>query len=159
MLLQTGCVFCKFCLLFLTVRYLNRTVCCFSCYRTISRCRAANAVLPEDPARHQHVSGPVQCLLAIGCAQHCFGSAAGSLVSISFCNIIYQLHNCISYKFNSISREKFTCEPRLLLGLARIYDMLNDPETAITYYKKVSTALDCSSFFYLSMNILRHGEI
>ena len=41
-------------------------------------------------------------------------------------------------------REKFTCEPRLLLGLARIYDMLNDPETAITYYKKV-LVLDASS--------------
>eukprot|EP01032_Pedospumella_encystans_P010280 gene10280-12032_t len=40
--------------------------------------------------------------------------------------------------------EKFTCEPRLLLGLARIYDMLNDPETAITYYKKV-LVLDASS--------------
>lgn len=40
--------------------------------------------------------------------------------------------------------EKFTCEPRLLLGLARIYDMLNDPESAITYYKKV-LVLDASS--------------
>jgi tetratricopeptide repeat protein 8 len=39
--------------------------------------------------------------------------------------------------------EKFTCEPRLLLGLARIYDMLNDPESAITYYKKV-LVLDAS---------------
>jgi tetratricopeptide repeat protein 8 len=44
------------------------------------------------------------------------------------------LHNC---------SEKFTCEPRLLLGLARIYDMLNDPESAITYYKKV-LVLDAS---------------
>lgn len=31
-----------------------------------------------------------------------------------------------------------------MLGLARIYDMLNDPETAITYYKKV-LVLDASS--------------
>lgn len=42
-----------------------------------------------------------------------------------------------------IDSEKFTCEPRLLLGLARIYDMLNDPESAITYYKKV-LVLDAS---------------
>ena len=40
--------------------------------------------------------------------------------------------------------EKFTCEPRFLLGLARIYDMLNDPENAIVYYKKV-LVLDSSS--------------
>lgn len=40
--------------------------------------------------------------------------------------------------------EKFTCEPRLLLGLARIHDMLNDPETAIVFYKKV-LVLDASS--------------
>jgi tetratricopeptide repeat protein 8 len=40
--------------------------------------------------------------------------------------------------------DKFTCEPRLLLGLARIYDMLNDPETAMGYYKRV-LALDASN--------------
>ncbi len=40
--------------------------------------------------------------------------------------------------------EKFTCEPRLLLGIARIYDQLNDPETAIIYYKKV-LVLDSSN--------------
>ena len=39
--------------------------------------------------------------------------------------------------------EKFTCEPRLLLGLARIHDMLNDPESAIVFYKKV-LVLDAS---------------
>lgn len=56
-------------------------------------------------------------------------------------------------------REKFTCEPRLLLGLARIYDMLNDPETAITYYKKVvvyfafivGLKIPCFFFFFFLM--------
>lgn len=40
--------------------------------------------------------------------------------------------------------EQFTCEPRFLLGLARIYDMLNDPDNAIVYYKRV-LVLDASS--------------
>jgi tetratricopeptide repeat protein 8 len=35
-------------------------------------------------------------------------------------------------------------EPRLLLGLARLHDMLNDQENAITYYKKV-LVLDSSN--------------
>ncbi|KAJ1436097.1 hypothetical protein B484DRAFT_445830 [Ochromonadaceae sp. CCMP2298] len=39
--------------------------------------------------------------------------------------------------------EKFTCEPRFLLGLARIHDQLRDPEAAIGYYKKV-LVLDAS---------------
>jgi tetratricopeptide repeat protein 8 len=33
--------------------------------------------------------------------------------------------------------EKFTAEPRILLGIARVYDMLNDQEKAITFYKRV----------------------
>ena len=33
--------------------------------------------------------------------------------------------------------EKFTAEPRLLIGIARIHDMLNDPDKAIGYYKRV----------------------
>lgn len=40
--------------------------------------------------------------------------------------------------------EKFTAEPRLLLGIARIHDMLNNPEDAITHYKKV-LVLDASN--------------
>ena len=40
--------------------------------------------------------------------------------------------------------EKFSAEPRLLLGLARIHDMLNDPENAIGMYKRV-LALDASN--------------
>jgi tetratricopeptide repeat protein 8 len=40
--------------------------------------------------------------------------------------------------------EKFTSEPRILLGIARIHDQLNDPETAMTFYKKV-LALDASN--------------
>ena len=32
---------------------------------------------------------------------------------------------------------KFTAEPRILLGIARIHDMLNDPDKAIAFYKKV----------------------
>ena len=40
--------------------------------------------------------------------------------------------------------EKFTSEPRFLLGLARIYDMLNDQENAIAHYKRV-LVLDASS--------------
>ena len=38
----------------------------------------------------------------------------------------------------------FTAEPRLVLGLARIQDMLNDPETAIGLYKRV-LAIDASN--------------
>lgn len=33
--------------------------------------------------------------------------------------------------------EKFPVEPRIVLGLARIYDMLNDSDQAIMFYKKV----------------------
>lgn len=40
--------------------------------------------------------------------------------------------------------DKFTCEPRLQLGLARLYDMLNDQEAAMNYYKRV-LALDASN--------------
>lgn len=40
--------------------------------------------------------------------------------------------------------DKFTCEPRLLLGLARLYDMLSDQENAMVYYKKV-LVLDASN--------------
>ena len=40
--------------------------------------------------------------------------------------------------------EKFTTEPRFPLGIARIYDMLNDPENAMTFYKKV-LVLDSSN--------------
>lgn len=40
--------------------------------------------------------------------------------------------------------EKFTCEPRILLGIARVYDQLNDPETAVNFYKKV-LVLDASN--------------
>jgi len=40
--------------------------------------------------------------------------------------------------------EKFTTEPRLLLGQARIHDMLNDPEKAIGFYKRV-LVLDASN--------------
>jgi tetratricopeptide repeat protein 8 len=35
-------------------------------------------------------------------------------------------------------------EPRMLLGIARIHDMLNDPEKAIGFYKKV-LILDASN--------------
>jgi tetratricopeptide repeat protein 8 len=41
-------------------------------------------------------------------------------------------------------RNKFSVEPRFLLGIARIYDALNDPNNAIEYYKKV-LALDSSN--------------
>ena len=33
--------------------------------------------------------------------------------------------------------EKFSLEPRIILGMGRIYDMLNDPEQATTMYKRV----------------------
>lgn len=39
---------------------------------------------------------------------------------------------------------KFTMEPRILLGIARIHDMLNDPEKAIGFYKRV-LVLDASN--------------
>lgn len=40
--------------------------------------------------------------------------------------------------------ENFTAEPRLLLGIARIHDMLNMPDDAIAFYKKV-LVLDASN--------------
>lgn len=40
--------------------------------------------------------------------------------------------------------QMFTLEPRLVLGIARIHDMLNDQEKAVTYYKKV-LVLDSSN--------------
>jgi hypothetical protein len=43
-----------------------------------------------------------------------------------------------------VTRNKFSVEPRFLLGIARIYDALNDPNNAIIYYKKV-LALDSSN--------------
>lgn len=43
-----------------------------------------------------------------------------------------------------LNSEKFTAEPRLVLGIARIYDMLNDQENAIDHYKKV-LVLDSSN--------------
>ncbi len=45
---------------------------------------------------------------------------------------------------DGLCSEIFTTEPRLVLGIARIHDMLNDPDTAITYYKRV-LALDASN--------------
>ena len=39
---------------------------------------------------------------------------------------------------------KFPMEPRMLLGIARIHDMLNDPDKAIGFYKKV-LILDASN--------------
>lgn len=53
--------------------------------------------------------------------------------------------------------EKFTAEPRILLGIGRLHDMLHDSSTAITFYKKVlsleasnveSIACLGSHFFY-----------
>lgn len=44
----------------------------------------------------------------------------------------------------NLAMDKFSLEPRLVLGIARIYDMLNEPEKAINFYKRVLT-LDSSS--------------
>jgi tetratricopeptide repeat protein 8 len=44
----------------------------------------------------------------------------------------------------AVCRIKFSAEPRLLLGIARIYDALNDPLNAIVFYKRV-LALDASN--------------
>ena len=41
------------------------------------------------------------------------------------------------FTFISSRSEKFTCEPRLVLGIARIHDTLNDSENAISLYKRV----------------------
>lgn len=35
------------------------------------------------------------------------------------------------------AKEKFTLEPRIILGIARIYDMLNNQEKAVIYYRTV----------------------
>lgn len=40
--------------------------------------------------------------------------------------------------------EKFNAEPRLILGIARIHDMLNDQDQAISSYKRV-LALDSTN--------------
>lgn len=49
------------------------------------------------------------------------------------------------YSLHDISPSKlFTMEPRILLGIARIHDMLNDPEKAIGFYKRV-LVLDASN--------------
>lgn len=61
--------------------------------------------------------------------------------------------NCSTYyiiswqqsKLNmSYHSTKFPMEPRMLLGIARIHDMLNDPDKAIGFYKKV-LILDASN--------------
>mmetsp|Transcript_19896 Transcript_19896/g.28602 ORF Transcript_19896/g.28602 Transcript_19896/m.28602 type:complete len:502 (-) Transcript_19896:249-1754(-) len=44
----------------------------------------------------------------------------------------------------SEASSKFSAEPRLLLGMARIYDALNDPANAIVHYKKV-LSIDASN--------------
>jgi tetratricopeptide repeat protein 8 len=60
----------------------------------------------------------------------------------------------------------FTAEPRLVLGMARIQDMLNDPQSAITYYKNV-LSLDAANvesiaclgahYFYADQVRMFHG--
>lgn len=52
--------------------------------------------------------------------------------------------SCDSVCLFIISSEKFTTEPRLLLGVGRIYDLLNDQEKAVNFYKRV-LALDSSN--------------
>lgn len=47
----------------------------------------------------------------------------------------------IHHKYRS---EKFTAEPRLLLGLARLYEQLNDADRAVSFYKQV-LILDASN--------------
>ena len=41
-------------------------------------------------------------------------------------------------------RDKFPLEPRIVLGLARIYDMINDSEKAVSYFKQ-ALVLDASN--------------
>jgi hypothetical protein len=60
-----------------------------------------------------------------------------SIVYVSF-------FTCVSYIRLVCCSEKFTCEPRLLLGLARIHDQLRDPESSIGLYKRV-LVLDASN--------------
>jgi len=64
---------------------------------------------------------------------------------LNLCNVYLRMdvpNNALDLMIEA--SEKFTSEPRFLLGAARIYDMLHDPESAITYYKKV-LVLDSSS--------------
>lgn len=64
---------------------------------------------------------------------------------LNLCNVYLRMdvpNNALDLMIEA--SEKFTCEPRFLLGAARIYDMLHDPESAITNYKKV-LVLDSSS--------------
>lgn len=64
---------------------------------------------------------------------------------LELCNVYMRLdlpNTALDY-LNEAS-QLFTVEPRIFLGIARIYDMLNDPENAMIHYKKV-LALDASN--------------
>jgi tetratricopeptide repeat protein 8 len=51
--------------------------------------------------------------------------------------LIYHGFRTYSLYIFSFFSEKFTIEPRFVLGIARIHDMLNNPEEAINAYKTV----------------------
>lgn len=64
---------------------------------------------------------------------------------LNLCNVYLRMdvpNNALDLMIEA--SEKFTCEPRFLLGAARIYDMLHDSESANANYKKV-LVLDSSS--------------
>jgi hypothetical protein len=56
--------------------------------------------------------------------------------------------------------EKFTCEPRLLLGLARIHESLRDDNKAIECYKQVNLTLNLTlnlTSYFTQITIYHHG--
>eukprot|EP01035_Chromulina_nebulosa_P017226 gene17226-22751_t len=57
---------------------------------------------------------------------------------LELCNVYLRLDlpNTALDILNEAS-EKFTLEPRILIGIGRIHDMLNDPTQAVTLYKRV----------------------
>jgi hypothetical protein len=122
----------------------RRLVCVFVCpyescvfsVRFIQRGRETVSILNQDPAHSNHISGTVQCLYPDGSAQHSPRPADRSLVSFH-CFFLnhksyispYHIYRYINYYF--FGREKFTAEPRILLGIARLYDMLHNSATSI----------------------------
>eukprot|EP01038_Epipyxis_sp_PR26KG_P007096 gene7096-9682_t len=64
---------------------------------------------------------------------------------LDLCNVYIRLDQpTTALELLTEASDKFTCEPRLQLGIARLYDMLNDQDNAISFYKNV-LVLDASN--------------
>lgn len=66
-------------------------------------------------------------------------------VYLELCNVYLRLDlPNTALDILSEAAEKFTSEPRIVLGIARIHDMLNMPEKSLDFYKRV-LSLDASN--------------